>query len=200
MTATLIGIAGVPCAGKTTLCMRLEEKPGITCLRMEDFYKGNELIPRYRNFRNYDSPLSIDFEALGRTIKSLKRGESVDVPVYSKDSAGAVGIQKITAAGIIIVEGFLLFVKKEIRDLFDVRIFMDVDQETQLMRKKGRNAGLDSNLEYYNKVLVPMSKKHVVPTKKYADYILDGTKTIDELTTELIDILSNLNCYSKNIS
>lgn len=189
MTVKLIGIAGAPCAGKTTLCENLGRIPKISCLGMEDFYRADHLIPVYRNFRNYDSPSSIDFEKLGNTIRSLKRGEDVEVPIYSKDAVKTTGTKTITAEDILVVEGFLLFVQKDIRELFDMRIFIDIDPETQLMRKKIRNAGLDSNLEYYYKVLVPMVKKYVIPTKKYADYILDGKKTQAELTDELTGIL-----------
>jgi uridine kinase len=191
MRPLLIGIAGPPCAGKTTLCAALSKRDGeVTHISMESFYKDTEHMPFYRQYRNFDSPKSINFESLSYVLKQIVDGKKVTIPVYSKEEAKCVKEELVKPTKIILVEGFLLFSRKPIRQMFDARIYIDINSGTQAKRKSARNSGNDLNQEYCKKVLIPMAKKYVIPTKRYADYVLDGTHPQDILADEVAAIIA----------
>ncbi len=191
MRTLIVGIAGPPCAGKSTVCSILSsENKKIVHLNMENFYKSTELAPFYKGHRNLDSPRSINFESLEEALKQIKEGKEVTIPVYSKETSAQIGTEKIKSSEIVLVEGFLLFSRRKVRDMLDVLVFIDIDFDTLAERKRIRKMGSDLNLEYYNTVLVPMTKKYVIPSKRYADYVINGTKQIEAVRNEVINILN----------
>lgn len=191
MKPLLIGVAGPPCAGKTTLCDLLSRRSReVTHISMESFYKEIKQMPLYKHYRNLDSPRSINFELLRGALKQIIDGKAVAIPVYSKEEATSIKEEVVKPTKIVLVEGFLLFSKRQIREMLDVRIYLDIDFGTQEKRKRARNSGNDLDAEYYNKVLIPMTKKYVIPTKRYADYILDGTQPQGILADKLAAIIA----------
>ena len=157
---------------------------------MEDFYKDPKTAPSHKGFKNLDSPDSINFKMLENILLRLKKGESVTVPIFSKQKRDVIGAKILNPKPIIIVEGFLLFSKNKIRKLINLLIFIDIDSNTQLLRKFKRKEGNDLDINYYQNVLLPMSKKYVTPTKKYATYIVDGSKTIKETEKEVKSLIN----------
>lgn len=192
MRPLLVGIAGPPCAGKSTLCIALsKERSDITHVSMEDFYKDTESVPFYKGHKNLDSPKSIEFITLETTLNRLRDGKEISVPIYSKNNSMQIGTKIVRPSKVLLVDGFLIFWHKRIRDMLDLKIYIDIDFKTQIERKMIRKLGNDLNMGYYNTVLIPMTKKYVVPSKKYADYIIDGTKSITTLKKDFLRILEN---------
>ena len=133
MTPLFIGIAGPPCAGKSTLCTALsKERSDITHVSMEDFYKDTGSAPFYKGHRNLDSPKSIEFSALKATLDKLRDGKEISVPVYSKNHSTQIGTKIVRPSKVLLVDGFLLFWHKRIRDMLDLKIYIDIDFKTHI--------------------------------------------------------------------
>ncbi|MCL2702565.1 MAG: uridine kinase [Defluviitaleaceae bacterium] len=177
----VIGIAGGTGSGKTTVTKKIKQEFGddVTVICHDFYYKKNDhLTFEERVKMNYDHPHSLDTDMLVSDIKSLKQGKTVNVPVYSfvtfsrEDRALPVKPTKV-----IIIEGILLFENKELRDLMDIKIFVDADADIRIIRRitrdvKERQRDLDSVIAQYCGTVKPMHEQFVEPSKKYADIII----------------------------
>ncbi len=178
----IIGIAGGTGSGKTTVVKRIiENLPGgeISVISQDNYYKDNsELNMEQRNNINYDHPKSIDFELMIRHINQLKAGKPIDQPVYSYKEHNRTDQTSFTeATSVIIVEGILIFSVKELRDLFDVKIYVDTPDDERLVRRLRRDIferGRDVNevLDRYVNTLRPMHQQFIEPYKRDADIII----------------------------
>ena len=177
----VIGIAGGTGSGKTTLLKRLVEhfSGRVTVLSHDNYYKcRDDLSFEERCKLNYDEPDAMDTSLMVYHLEQLRRGEAVECPVYdfaahnrSKETVC------LTPRPVIIVEGILIFENKPLRELMDIKIFVDTDADVRLCRrikrdvnKRGRS--LESVLEQYQATVKPMHEKYVEPTKKYADVVV----------------------------
>lgn len=177
----VIGIAGGTGSGKTTLVKKLAEHFGgkVTMLSHDNYYKcRDDLAFEERCKLNYDEPDAMDTSLMVYHLEQLRRGQAIDCPVYdftqhnrSKETV------RIEPKQVIIVEGILIFENEQLRNLMDMRIFVDADADTRLCRrikrdvtKRGRS--LESVLEQYEATVKPMHEKHVEPSKKYADVVV----------------------------
>ncbi len=177
----VIGIAGGTGSGKTTLLKRLVEHFGgrVTVLSHDNYYKcRDDLSFEERCKLNYDEPDAMDTSLMVYHLEQLRRGEAVECPVYD---FAAHNRSKETIClkprPVIIVEGILIFENKPLRELMDIRIFVDTDADIRLCRrikrdvnKRGRS--LESVLEQYQATVKPMHEKYVEPSKKYADVVV----------------------------
>lgn len=177
----VIGIAGGTGSGKTTLMKNLisEFSDVVTVLSHDNYYKRHDdLTYEQRCGLNYDEPCALETDLMARHLDILRRGGEVDCPVYDftvhNRSQETI---RIVPERVIIVEGILIFENKELRDLMDIRIFVDTDADVRLcrrisrdVRKRGRT--LESVLEQYQTTVKPMHEKYVEPSKKYADIIV----------------------------
>ena len=182
----VIGIAGGTGSGKTTLMNNLIERfaGSVTVLSHDNYYRRNDhLTYEQRCLINYDEPAALETDLMARHLDQLRHGETIQCPVYdfSQHNRSDETIE-ISPKSVIIVEGILIFENKELRDLMDIKIFVDTDADVRLCRrikrdvnKRGRS--LESVLEQYQNTVKPMHEKYVEPSKKFANLVvLEGGK------------------------
>ena len=184
----VIGIAGGTGSGKTTLMKNLISRfqGDVTVLSHDNYYKRHdELTYEERCRLNYDEPAALETDLMARHLDRLRRGEAIDCPVYDftvhNRSDETV---RIVPKKVIIVEGILIFENEPLRDLMDIRIFVDTDADVRLCRrikrdvnKRGRT--LESVLEQYQTTVKPMHEKYVEPSKRFAHIVIpEGGKNM----------------------
>ena len=181
MRPLMIGIAGGSGSGKTTLVNRLAEQFGedVTVLTHASYYTPRpDLTDEERDAINYDHPASFDTDALIADLEALREGRTVQVPVYDYAIQDRLEeTRTVHPTKIILVEGMLLFENKALRSLFDIRLFVDTDDDVRLLRRrlrdtKERGRTLDEAAERYLSTVKPMHRQFVEPSKRYADLIL----------------------------
>ena len=177
----VIGIAGGTGSGKTTLMNNLiQQFEGmVTVLSHDNYYKRHDdMTYEERCQLNYDEPAALETDLMARHLDKLRHGEAIDCPVYdfSLHNRSDETI-RIVPQKVIIVEGILIFENQELRDLMDIRIFVDTDADVRLCRrikrdvnKRGRT--LESVLQQYQQTVKPMHERYVEPSKKYAHIII----------------------------
>ena len=177
----VIGIAGGTGSGKTTLMNNLISQFAdvVTILSHDNYYKRHdELTYEQRCLLNYDEPDALETDLMARHLDQLRQGQPIDCPVYDftlhNRSDKTI---RIVPKKVIIVEGILIFENKELRELMDIRIFVDTDADVRLCRrikrdvtKRGRT--LESVLSQYLQTVKPMHERYVEPSKKYADLVV----------------------------
>ena len=182
----VIGIAGGTGSGKTTLMNNLIErfKGSVTVLSHDNYYRRNDhLTYEQRCLINYDEPAALETDLMARHLDALRHGITIQCPVYdfTQHNRSNETIE-IVPKSVIIVEGILIFENKELRDLMDIKIFVDTDADVRLCRrikrdvnKRGRS--LESVLDQYQNTVKPMHEKYVEPSKKFANLVvLEGGK------------------------
>lgn len=186
----IIGICGGTGSGKTTVVNKiLEILPAdhVAILSQDSYYKDNSNIPfEERKFINFDHPDSIEFDLLYNHIKELKKGHSIEKPIYSyltcTRSAETITVQ---SKNVILIEGILLYTDKRIRDICNVKVFVDAAPDERLLRvikrdiiERGRN--IEQTLDRYIETVRPMHEQFIEPTKRFADIIvpLGGENTV----------------------
>ena len=184
----VIGIAGGSGSGKTTLMKNLIEKfaDNVTVLSHDNYYRRHdELTYEERCQLNYDEPAALETDLMAVHLDKLRQGEAIDCPVYDftvhNRSDETV---RIVPKRVIIVEGILIFENQPLRDLMDIRIFVDTDADVRLCRrikrdvnKRGRS--LESVLQQYQNTVKPMHEQYVEPSKRYANIIVpEGGKNL----------------------
>ena len=184
----VIGIAGGSGSGKTTLTKKLMEKFGdnITVLSHDNYYKRHdELTYEERAQLNYDEPEALDTSLMVYQLDQLRHGQAIDCPVYDFTQHNRSNETiRINPEQVILVEGIMIFASEELRNLMDIRIFVDTDADIRLCRrikrdvtKRGRS--LESVINQYKTTVKPMHEKHVEPSKKYADLVVpEGGKNV----------------------
>ena len=184
----VIGIAGGTGSGKTTLMNNLitSFSGSVTLLSHDNYYKRHdELTYEERCRLNYDEPAALETDLMARHLDSLRHGQAIDCPVYDftvhNRSDETI---RITPEKVIIVEGILIFENRELRDLMDIKIFVDTDADVRLCRRivrdvRERGRTLESVVEQYQKTEKPMHEQYVEPSKKFADIIVpEGGKNL----------------------
>ena len=177
----VIGIAGGTGSGKTTLMKNLVQRLGdqVTVVSHDNYYKRHdELTYEERTQINYDEPDALETDLMARHLDALRHGEAIDCPVYDFAAHNRSDeVIRIHPKKVIIVEGILIFENEELRNLMDIRIFVDTDADVRLCRrikrdvnKRGRT--LESVLMQYQDTVKPMHEKYVEPSKKYASIIV----------------------------
>ena len=177
----VIGIAGGTGSGKTTLMKNLVAHFGddVTVISHDNYYKRHdELSYEERCLINYDEPAAFDTSLMAYHLDQLRQGDAIDCPVYdfAQHNRSDETI-RIVPKKVIIVEGILIFEDKPLRDLMDIKIFVDTDADVRLcrrikrdVRKRGRT--LESVLEQYQETVKPMHEMYVEPSKKFADIVV----------------------------
>ena len=184
----VIGIAGGTGSGKTTLMKNIIEKfaDDVTVISHDNYYKRHDdLTYEQRCLLNYDEPAALETDLMAVHLDKLRQGQAIDCPVYDftvhNRSDETI---RIVPKRVIIVEGILIFENKPLRDLMDIRIFVDTDADVRLCRrikrdvnKRGRT--LESVLTQYQETVKPMHEMYVEPSKKFADIIVpEGGKNL----------------------
>lgn len=190
-----LGIAGGTGSGKTTVVEQIvHELPEeeVSIITQDSYYKQNDhLSYEERCNINFDHPNSIDFKLLKKHILELKAGIPVEQPVYSFQTHNRLEETILTQPKkVVIVEGILIFTEQELRDLFDIKVFVHTDSDERLIRRlkrdvKERGRNLSEVLDRYQSTLKPMHQEFIEPTKSYADIIIP----YDNFNTVAIDIV-----------
>ncbi|CAL8085994.1 unnamed protein product [Calicophoron daubneyi] len=210
----MIGISGGAASGKTEACRKItdvlrQKSSGklAVVLSLSSFYR--ELAPEERMLAekgqfDYDHPNSFDFKYLLEVLRKIKQHENVTLQLYdcSAYSKYTHNVQEIPSdVDVVIVEGILTFYQKDIRDMFDLKIFIESDADTRLCRKvlsdvSERGRSLEVVLDNYFKFVKPAFEEFCLPTKKYADVILprapDNSVGVDLITEHLIQMVNEI--------
>ncbi len=179
---TIIGIAGGTGSGKTTVVKRITKAlppHHAAVIPLDSYYNDTtDLTPEERRAINFDHPDAFDWKLLSEHIQMLKKGLAVEQPTYSYiESNRQKETIHVDPKPVIIIEGIMALHYKKLRDMMDLKIFVDTDDDVRLIRnirrdvvERGRT--VDMVLERYEKVLKPMHEQFIEPTKKFADLII----------------------------
>lgn len=180
----VFGVAGGTASGKTTVARAILEAVGasdIAYLPHDAYYRDRSELPfEERAQLNYDHPDSLETKLLVRHIKELLHGQVVHVPVYDftmhRRTADTILVEP---SPIILVDGILIFTKRKLRDLMDIKVYVDTDADVRFIRRLERDMhergrSLDSVVHQYLETVRPMHLKFVEPSKRYADVIIPG--------------------------
>ena len=177
----VIGIAGGTGSGKSTLVKKIKEEfHDRTTIMSHDFYykQHNDITFEQRKKLNYDHPESFDTDLMIEHIRELASGREIQRPVYDFTIHNRVDdTVTVKPAKAIIVEGILIFENKELRDMFDIKLFIDTDADVRIIRRilrdvSERGRTLESVVNQYLTTVKPMHEQFVEPYKKYADIII----------------------------
>lgn len=200
----IIGIAGGSASGKTTVADKIIENFGhtssVTLIRHDDYYNNQDhLTMDQRLLTNYDHPLSLDNELLAKHLEALLAGETILKPMYDfKNHTRAQETETMIPTQIIILEGILVLEDQRLRDLMDIKIFVDTDADIRFIRRLKRDIAergrtFESVVEQYLGTVRPMHNQFVEPSKRFADLILpeggSNFVAIDLISTKIQSIL-----------
>jgi uridine kinase len=199
-----IGIAGGSGSGKTTVAQAMLGRVGpdrIAFLQHDSYYKDlSGLPPTQRADLNFDHPNSLETDLLIEHIRCLQSGQSVQVPIYDFSTHSRTDRTFTVAAHrVIMVEGILIFVEAALRQLFDIKVFVDTDADVRFIRRLQRDISergrtTESVIKQYQATVRPMHLEFVEPSKRYADIIIPeggfNTAALDMLAARIQTLLS----------
>jgi uridine kinase len=199
----LIGIAGGSGSGKTLVARTIVRELGtdrVVVIDQDSYYKNLEDVPfRDRESRNFDHPDAFDSELLKLHIRELLAGHAVDQPVYDYSAHRRLAeTRRIGEHHIVVLEGILIFVDPELRDLMDIKLFIDADPDIRFIRRLRRDLiergrSVDSVIKQYTDSVRPMHLQFVEPSKRHADVIIPegghNKVAIDLVKTKIRDLL-----------
>ena len=177
----IIGIAGGTGSGKTTLMDNIVAAFGdaVTVLSHDNYYRRLDHLPMEERVKvNYDEPAALETELMVTHLEALRSGFAVDCPVYDFSQHNRSNkTTRIVPKSVIIVEGILIFENEALRNLMDIRIFVDTDADIRLCRRikrdvRERGRSIESVIEQYQTTVKPMHEKYVEPSKKYAHLVV----------------------------
>lgn len=203
----LIGIAGGTGSGKSTVANEIYNalpKESIAKIEQDSYYKDqSELSYEERIKTNYDHPDAFDTELLISHLEDLVRGKAIEKPIYDFEKCNRNSATvKVDSKDIIILEGFMILVEPRIREMLDIKLFVDTDADVRIMRRlqrdiKERGRTIDSVIDQYLNVVRPMHLQFVEPTKRYADLIIPeggyNKVAIDIMVVKVNEIVNNNN-------
>lgn len=202
MKPVVIGIAGGTGSGKTTVtnAIRKQIADNVTLITQDSYYKNYpDLSYKDRCKINYDHPESFDTELLIKHIESLKNNVPISMPVYDYENhLRTKKTEPKKPSPIIIIEGILIFESPQLRNLMDIRIFVDTDADIRILRRierdiNERGRSLNSVIQQYRTTVQPMHIEFVEPTKRYADLIIPeggyNTIAIDMIVAKIKSII-----------
>lgn len=178
----VIGVAGGTGSGKTTVAQAIVERvhpDRLAVIQHDSYYRDwKDLPPAAREHRNFDHPDSLETELLVQHLQRLREGRAVEVPIYDfRTHSRTAQTQRVDPKPVIVVEGILIFVEKLLRDLIDLKIFVDTDADLRFIRRLQRDMAergrtMDSVIHQYLDTVRPMHLEFVEPSKRYADLII----------------------------
>ena len=178
----IIGVAGGTGSGKTTVACEILQRVGkdqIAYIQHDSYYRDlSHLTPEERAQVNFDHPDALETELLIEHLRTLLAGHPIEVPVYDFTvHARTRETHRLTPHPIVLIEGILIFVERTLREMMDVRIFVDTDADIRFIRRlkrdiEERGRTLDSVITQYLKTVRPMHLEFVEPSKRHADIII----------------------------
>lgn len=190
MTPFFIGITGGSGSGKTAIANELKKyfKKRASIFHIDNYQKFEEKLPKIYGMKNWDYPGSINWNRLLKDLISLKKGKRIIIK--SRDQKKLKRVKEIVfrPSEIIIIEGYLLFYKASIRNLLDFRVYLKASDKIRIRRRTKFK-----NDKYIKKILLPMHRKYIEPTKKFTHLILNTEKySLKQCSKEIIRHLPNL--------
>lgn len=198
----VIGIAGGTGSGKTTVVRRIiESLPAgeVVVLPQDSYYNDNAHIPlEQRLTMNYDEPAAIEWDLLTKHIKDLREGKAIEMPVYDFITCSRLEDKiPVKPKEVVVVEGILVLCDKALRDMMDVKVFVDADADERLIRvierdcvERGRTPQMV--IDRYRETLKPMHELYIEPSKRYADLIVPQGGTNNVAIKLLTDYIRSL--------
>ena len=202
MKPLMIGIAGGTGSGKSTFTARLQEAFGddIAVIYHDNYYRRNDGISMVdRESINYDHPDSLETELLVEHLIKLRSGVAIQMPVYDFTVHNRSDkTQRVEPRRIIIVEGILVLADKRLRDLFDIKIYVETDADERILRRvvrdmKERGRDIEGLVRQYLSTVKPMHNMFVEPSRAKADFVINGGKNLvalDLVVTKIRDQLA----------
>ncbi|MEF9952634.1 MAG: uridine kinase [Clostridium sp.] len=182
MRPILIGITGGTGSGKSTVANEIYNSlpsANICMIQQDSYYKDQSHLSHDERIKtNYDHPNAFDTDLLLSHLKTLIEGKSIDMPIYDFSIHNRTEeTKKVPSCEVIILEGLMVLVEKEIRDLLDIKIFVDTDADLRIVRRikrdiEERGRTLESVITQYTDSVRPMHLEFIEPTKRYADVII----------------------------
>lgn len=206
----VIGIAGGTGSGKTTVVRRIIEslpKDEVAVMPQDSYYKDNAHIPlEVRLKMNYDEPASIEWSLLCEQLQALKEGKTVEMPTYDFLTCSRMKeTVTLKPRDVVVVEGILVLTDKHLRDMMDVKVFVDADADERLIRvirrdciERGRTPQMV--IDRYEETLKPMHELYIEPSKRYADLIVPQGGNNKVAVKLLTDYIRSLLTGGRNIS
>lgn len=199
----LILVAGGSASGKSTVVQEILEKAGlddVLIIKHDDYYLDQSDLPLEERYQtNYDHPSSLDNDLLFDHLNELLLGKSIEKPTYDfVMHTRAKVVEKISPKPIIIIEGILILENEKIRNLSDINLFVELDDDTRFIRRllrdmNERGRSLESVIAQYDKTVKPMFHKYIKPTKRYADVIIPNDRkhdiAVDLIVTKIKQII-----------
>lgn len=177
----VIGVSGGSASGKTTVANRIKEefKDSVELISHDFYYIPHDNLPMEERAKlNYDHPNAFDTQRLINDILNLKQCIAIERPVYSyTEHTRLAETVRVNPAKVIIVEGFMIFENTDLRNLMDIKVFVDTDADERLIRRilrdvNERGRSMESVISQYTNTVKPMHEQFVEPYKKYADVII----------------------------
>jgi uridine kinase len=182
MRSIVIAVAGGTGSGKTTVANEILQRVGaehIAYIPHDAYYRDrSHLPPRERDQVNFDHPDSLESELLIEHLKELRAGRAVEIPEYDFTThTRTQRTRRVEPAPVVLIEGILVFVEPELRQLFDVKLYVDTDADVRFIRRlrrdiEKRGRSVESVCEQYLSTVRPMHMEFVEPSKRYADVII----------------------------
>ncbi|MBI3980771.1 uridine kinase [Candidatus Microgenomates bacterium] len=202
----VIGVAGGTGAGKTTVTDQIYKSVSpdkIVFLHHDSYYKDQSRKPLEERIKtNYDHPDSLETHLMIKHLKSLLAGKAVDIPIYDFAIHNRTKKKEhITPKPLILVEGILIFVDKDLRELMDIKIFVDTDEDVRFIRRLKRDIAergrtMESVIEQYLSTVKPMHLQFVEPSKRYADIVIPeggyNKVALKMITSRVRDLLTEI--------
>lgn len=205
MKPVIIGIAGGSASGKSSIASILKKHfdatQSVYIIRMDDYYKDQSHIPLEARYEtNYDHPFAFDMDLLIRDVQKLKTGQSIEKPVYDFiQHTRSQYTEQVECTDVLVIEGLMTLDNETLRDLLDIRVFVDAPADVRFIRRlmrdvKKRGRSMDHVIEQYVSTVRVMHDQFVEPSKRYADIIIpEGAHNrvaIDLLTTKISSIIN----------
>lgn len=202
-TPYIVGIAGGTGSGKTTVAKKISSAFGselLTVIEHDSYYRDRSDLPlEEREKQNFDHPDSLESSLLVKHLQSLKMGHAVEIPRYDfKTHNRKTDTQLAIPTKIILVEGILLFAEEPLRQMFDLKIFVDTDADIRVLRRirrdiEQRGRSFESVREQYYNTVRPMHLQFVEPSKRWADIVIpeggNNKVAVDLVTVKLQNII-----------
>lgn len=199
----VFGVAGGTASGKTTVAQSILDAVGasqVAYLAHDAYYRDMSHLPFEERARlNYDHPQSLETDLLVRHVRQLLAGEDVQVPIYDfTQHRRTAETKSVTASPIILVEGILIFTHRQLRDLMDIKVYVDTDPDVRFIRRMARDMqergrSLESIVKQYLETVRPMHLEFVEPSKRYADVIIPrggmNQVALDMVVSRLMELL-----------
>jgi uridine kinase len=182
MRSIIIGVAGGTGSGKTTVTQQILRRVGeerIACIPHDAYYRDlAHLPPNLRERVNFDHPDSLETDLLVEHLKAWREGQPIEVPIYDFTTHSRTKeTMRVEPQRVALVEGILVFAEPELREMFDVKLYVDTDADIRFIRRLGRDIAergrtMESVVEQYLTTVRPMHLEFVEPSKRYADVII----------------------------